>query len=168
MDGAPQEAANLARRALRLVLEDEPSPRDAATEALYAELIATLVGTQWENVTAGNSEVETLIEQGKEAAKRSGDPGLQARLLHAQARYVLGNFDVNAAISTLKSARELARMADDVVSELAITIDLGNTLAIDGVHEGLKVLNEALDVYRSKVATSEEPTPSSKICTAVS
>jgi tetratricopeptide (TPR) repeat protein len=141
------------------VREDGPSLREAATEALQAELIATLVGTQWENVNARDSELETLIEEGKEAAERSGDPGLEARLLHAQARYVLGNLDVDAAISTFSRARELARTADDAVSELAVTIDLGNTLAIHGVQAGLKVLNEALDVYRSKVATSDELNP---------
>jgi tetratricopeptide (TPR) repeat protein len=159
VDGAAGHAANLSRRALALLDEAARGPRPPDTDALRAELVAVLIGAQWENARAADPEIAALIAQGRAAADRCGDAGLRARLLHAEARHVLGTQDVRAAIDALGQARELARAAGDAVSELAIAIDLGNTIDIQSLERGLAVLREALALYESTLASTEAESP---------
>lgn len=152
VDGAAPHAATLSRRGLTLLDEASRGPRPPNTDGLRAELVAVLVGAEWENVHTGDPDVEALIAQGRAAAERSGDLALQARLLHAEARYVLGMKDVGAAVAALQQAREMARAADDPVSEFAVTIDLGNTVDIQDLNRGLEILREALALYEAQLA----------------
>jgi predicted ATPase len=155
IDGASPHAASLSRRALALLDDSARGPRPPDTDALRAQLVALLVGAEWENAEASSSELPALLTQGRAAADRSGDPALRARLMHAQARYVLGTSDARAAVSTLQQARELAHEAGDPVVELAIAIDLGNTLAIEDLEQALATLREAHALFETQLAARE-------------
>jgi hypothetical protein len=152
VDGASPHAASLTRRALTLLDEAARDPRPSDTDGLRAELIAVLIAAKWEDVQNGESTIEALIEDGKAAAERAGDAALRARLLHAEARYVLGTRSVPAAIAALEQARQLARAAGDPISELTVTIDLGNTMNVQELKRGLDTLREALTLYEVKLA----------------
>jgi tetratricopeptide (TPR) repeat protein len=67
-------------------------------------------------------------------------------------RYVLGTKSVDAAIAALEQARELARAADDPVSEFAVSIDLGNAVDVHDIDRGLGILREALSLYEARLA----------------
>lgn len=164
VDGAAPHAASLARRALTLLDDAASEPRPPNTDALRAELAAVLVGAIWENVPAGDSDVKALIAQGRAAAPRSGDLALQARLLHAEGRYVLGTEDVVAAITAFEQAREMARRAKDPVSEFAVAIDLGNAVDIQDINRGYLLrpgsspdeLEEAEELFTAQLSDGEQ------------
>lgn len=149
LDGALPQAVTVSRHALQLLDEAEQGPRPADTQALRAQLVAILIAGQWEDTHGQNPELDELIRRGVRAAERSGDPGLHARLLHAEARYLLGTQSAARALELLTQARGLAHQAGDGVSELAITVDLGNTTAVESVDQGLATLREALALYET-------------------
>lgn len=156
LDGASPEAANLARRALALLDQAEGGPRAPDTSATRAELVALLVGTQWEAVHGRDAALRGLIDRGVAAAEQAKDPALLGRLLHAKARYLLGTEDAREAIACFRRAAELAAEGGDAVAEVAARIDLGNTLNIESLERGLPELEAALRVYEDRVAPLAE------------
>src|SRR5262249_28739016 len=125
-------------------------------EAL-AELVHLYV-TAWDGGWAtGGVAIGDLLAEGKEAAGRTGDDELRARLLHAEGNVLVSTQNAAAARRAYEEALAAAKKADAagdanaVLTQVAIMIDLGNTIDVTDLETGLGVLREAHDLYLARL-----------------
>jgi tetratricopeptide (TPR) repeat protein len=160
LDGASPHAVTLCRRGLALAREVDDPALDR-TRAELVNLLFSASDVSW----MGETDLEALLAEGKAAAARVGDDELRARLLHAEGNLLFWIRDVTEGRRALEAALELARKAEQagsqgaVLTVLAIMIDLGNAMDVQSIGAGLAMLQEAHELYVSKLQPAGDPDP---------
>jgi tetratricopeptide (TPR) repeat protein len=167
-NGALKETSELCHRALAKI---RTLPQGIADYGkMHAEIIQLLLLASriwWHGKSAseqGQSKEESLIEEAEEAASRTGDKSLLARIKHLKGRIFVFTYNLEGAVQEMNEALQMARDTKDSLAEFFIMIDLGHQLvgkrSIDvntTFEDGLNLQYSAYHLFENKLRYELKP-----------
>jgi len=157
VDGAYTEAIQICKRAIEIIRNcDEASH-------LKAELIELLmISTRWRRGLKVKSELSllTLAKEGEEAAEKSGDFSLLARLKYNHAILAGETEGLSSWIQGLRNALEAAKRANDPISQFIIASQLGQELRGQDFKAGIQLQRQAMSCFEEKIIKANQEIPS--------
>ena len=161
LEGAHAECIQLCRRALEDIRQADPNKK---TDKLHAEIIELFLASS-EFWWRGKPELQSglplleLAVEAAEAAERTGDLALCARILLMRGKVCHKTRTIGEAVEILSTAQTLARRAGDAVSEFMTTAEYGHVSTKVDLQRGLRILTEAESMFYETPELRETSNP---------